>query len=496
MRDVLIALVPAAVAGVVYFGMNVALIIALSVATAVASEALIQKVLGRPITVSDGSAAVAGLLFALVLPPTVDLWLPVIGGFLLIFLGKQVFGGLGYNPFNPAHVGRAILTASWPVAMTTWVWPRFGALEAAVGSAISGAELDALSGATPLALMKYHGIQVSYKSLFLGNVAGCIGETCVPALLIGAAYLLYKGHITWHTPLSFMGTVAVMMLIMGQDPLFHLLSGGLMIGAFFMATDYVTSPYTLKGQVIFGVGCGILTALIRIYGGYPEGVCYAILLMNALTPLIDKFTKPRRFGEVARDSAIRVILRYAVVLGLVCAISALILSGTYDVTRSRIEEGEAQDFYRALAEVLAGDHEFTPIEGLRGILGGRSNTVTEAYIASDGRFSGLAVKASPIGYGGPIDMVVGILPEGKISGVRIVAQSETPGLGTEIAREAFLGQFVGVSEADSLRVRKDGGSIDAVTGATVSSRAVATGVREALEVFEFLRDQGLLTVSK
>lgn len=302
MRDVLIALMPATIAGVVFFGLHTALIIILSVVTAVVSEALIQKVLGRPVTINDMSAAVAGLLFALVLPPTVDLWLSVVGAFLAIFVGKQVFGGLGYNPFNPALVGRAIVMASWPVAMTTWTWPSVGSLEAAIGGAAGNAGLDALSGATPLALMKYHGIQVSYKSLFLGDVAGCIGETSVLALLVGAAYLLYRGHITWHTPVAFMGTVAVMMVIMGQDPLFHLLSGGLVIGAFFMATDYVTSPYTPKGQLIFGIGCGILTALIRIYGGYPEGVCYAILLMNAATPLIDRYAKPKRFGEVTQSA--------------------------------------------------------------------------------------------------------------------------------------------------------------------------------------------------
>jgi electron transport complex protein RnfD len=300
MREVFVALIPASIAGVVFFGMHAAMVILLSVATAMATEALTQKLFGRPVTVSDGSAAVAGLLFALVLPPTIDLWLPVVGAFLLIFLGKQIFGGLGYNPLNPAHVGRAILMASWPVAMTTWVWPRFGSVPSV--SAVTGASrtVDALSGATPLALMRYQGIKVSYESLFLGNVAGCIGETSALALLIGAAYLLYKGHITWHIPASFMGTVAVMMVIMGQDPLFHLLAGGLVIGAFFMATDYVTSPITTKGQIIFGVGCGVLTSLIRIYGGYPEGVCYAILLMNAVTPLIDRYVKPRRFGEVSR----------------------------------------------------------------------------------------------------------------------------------------------------------------------------------------------------
>ncbi len=302
MREVFIALMPAAIAGIVFFGMQAALIILVSVVTAVVSEALAQKALGRPVTVSDGSAAVAGLLFALVLPPTVDLWLPVVGAFLMIVIGKQLFGGLGHNPFNPAHVGRAILLASWPVAMTTWVWPRFGSLETAVVGEAARQGLDALSGATPLALMRYHGIRVSNEALFLGNISGSIGETSVLALLIGAAFLLYRGHITWHAPVSFMGTVAVLMAVMGQDPVFHLMAGGLVIGAFFMATDYVTSPMTAKGQIIFGIGCGVLTALIRTYGGYPEGVCYAILIMNAVTPLIDKYVKPKRFGEVARNA--------------------------------------------------------------------------------------------------------------------------------------------------------------------------------------------------
>lgn len=192
----------------------------------------------------------------------------------------------------------------------------------------------------------------------------------------------------------------------------------------------------------------------------------------------------------------RDIVRYGIVLGLVCAVSAIVLSGTYNLTRSRIEQAQAQDFQEALAQVLPGDHEFTAIEDLRDTLGDRFGTVTEVYVASDERFSGLAAKASPRGYGGPIDVVVGILPNGHISGVRIVKQSETPGLGAEIVRDAFLNQLAGVSEANSLCVRQDGGSIDAVTGATVSSRAVAMGVREALEVFGFLRDQGLLAVSE
>jgi electron transport complex protein RnfD len=294
MRDVIIALVPAAAAGVYFFGARALAVILISVLTAVVTEAALQNIMKKQVTVNDLSAAVAGLLFALVLPPAIPLWMPAIGSFLLIFLAKHLFGGLGHNPFNPAHIGRAILLASWPVAMTTWVWPLVEA------SWIEG--FDALTSATPLALMKLEGIKTPYWNLFIGNVAGSIGETSAFALLIGAAYLLVRGHITLHAPLGFIGSAAVTAAILGHDPLFHILAGGLLIGAFFMATDYVTTPITPKGRIIFGIGCGVLTLFIRIYGGYPEGVCYAILLMNAATPVIDKYVRPRRFGEVKADA--------------------------------------------------------------------------------------------------------------------------------------------------------------------------------------------------
>ncbi|MEW6229008.1 MAG: RnfABCDGE type electron transport complex subunit D [Bacillota bacterium] len=292
MSDVVLALMPAALAGVWFFGLRAFAMMVLCVAAAVGTEAGLQRLMKRPVTVGDYSAVVAGLLLALVLPPDLPLWMGVIGAVFSMAIAKFIFGGLGQNIFNPALIGRAVLLASWPVFMTRWRWPIF--------SAPWIPDFDAVSSATPLALLKLGGIRTPYLNLFLGNVAGSIGETSALAILVGAAYLLYRGHISLRIPVSFIGTVAVLTALLGQDPLFHVLAGGLMLGAFFMATDYVTSPVTPKGQIIFGMGCGVLTVFIRLYGGYPEGVCYAILIMNAATALIDRSTMPRKFGEVRK----------------------------------------------------------------------------------------------------------------------------------------------------------------------------------------------------
>ena len=238
----------------------------------------------------DGSAFLTGLLLAYNLPAHVPFWLPIVGSFFAIAIGKQVFGGLGQNIFNPALVGRVFLMASWPKYMTTFTKPL---------------NYDALTCATPLALIKEGKAleTISYLDLFLGKRGGCIGEVCILALLVGALFLIYKGYICWHIPLTYLATVGVFTYIFGQgglfsgDWLFHILSGGLILGAFFMATDYVTSPLTRKGQIIFGIGCGLITVVIRLWGGYPEGVSYAILMMNGATPIIDRFTKNRIYGN-------------------------------------------------------------------------------------------------------------------------------------------------------------------------------------------------------
>jgi len=290
-------LIPAGIAGIFLFGSRSLYIIAISILTALITEGVIlflrkgQVSLGffrRGWGLLDGSAVLTGLLLAYNLPPGVPLWIPALGSFVAIAIGKQVFGGLGHNIFNPALIGRAFLLDSFPTRMTTWSSPF---------------SIDAVSGATPLAMLKDKGIAgFDCWDLFIGNCGGCIGETSKIILLAGALILLYKKYITWHIPFVYILTTAAFTWIFGGkqlfagDWLYHVLGGGLFLGAFFMATDMVTTPLTKKGMLIFGFGCGLLTAIIRLWGGYPEGVSYSILLMNGATPLIDRFTRPKGFG--------------------------------------------------------------------------------------------------------------------------------------------------------------------------------------------------------
>lgn len=281
---VALALLPAGLAGIYIFGLCSLRVVIISIISCVLSEVIFLKLRNKdPKIALDGSALLTGLLLAYNLPPEVPFWLPVVGGAVSIIIGKQLFGGLGHNIFNPALVGRVFLQISWPVYMTTWKNPRW--------------LVDAVSSATPLAREGERAF--TYMELFLGNHGGCIGEVCILALLTGAAFLIFTNIISLHVPLSFVGTAMVLTWIFGGngffngDFIFHLLSGGLVLGAFFMATDYVTCPLTRRGKIIFGVGCGLLTALIRLRGSYTEGVSYAILFMNAMVPLIDRYTKTK-----------------------------------------------------------------------------------------------------------------------------------------------------------------------------------------------------------
>lgn len=291
MFDVLIALMPALIAGVVVMGYRAFFVALICVASSVFFEWGWQKLLKKTITISDCSAAVTGLLIALNLPVTIPFWIAIIGCFFAIIIVKQFFGGLGNNFMNPALAGRAFLLTSWAKPMTTWIKP--------FDKIYLFNNADVISSATPLAIVKEGTGDTlpTYLDLFLGNVSGCIGEISALAILIGAGYLLYKKVIDLKIPFFYILTVFVLSYFAGRDGLFQILSGGLMLGAFFMATDYVTTPYTKTGQIIFGIGCGFLTFVIRTWGGYPEGVSYSILLMNLLTPLIDKFTVPKTFGE-------------------------------------------------------------------------------------------------------------------------------------------------------------------------------------------------------
>ena len=306
MYGVILALLPAFAVSVFYFGLGMLVISITAVVSAVVFEYLIQKYLLKTNpTHLDGSAAVTGLLLAFCLPTNLPVWMVLIGSLVAIGVGKMTFGGLGNNPFNPALVGRVFLFISFPAALTAYPEP---------GKWLT--YMDATTGATPLSLLN-EGVanQVavpeimaqmpSYLDLFLGKMLGSAGEIAAFALLLGLIYMLWKKIITWHIPVTILLTVAVFTgaLWLGNDqkfadPLFHLLTGGLMLGAIFMATDYVTSPMAKKGMIIYGIGIGVITVLIRVFGSYPEGVQFAILLMNGFTPLINKYVKPKRFGEV------------------------------------------------------------------------------------------------------------------------------------------------------------------------------------------------------
>jgi electron transport complex protein RnfD len=304
MWSVNLALLPAFIMSVYYFGPRAVYVTGLCIITAVLSEYVFQKSLKKRVTISDGSAFLTGLLLGMNLPPSLPFYIPIVGSFVAIVITKMLFGGLGYNIFNPALIGRAFLLVTWPKAMTVWSEPTAFFVA-----------LDAKTTATPLGILKEEGIgklievfgdkMNLYTQLLMGNRGGSLGETSALALLIGAAFLLYKRYITWHIPFSFLATVAVIAWIFGGDaglftgdPILHLISGGLMLGAFFMATDYVTCPTVKKGQIIFGIGCGAITMLIRLKGGFPEGVMFAILLMNCFSPLIDRSVKTDLFGAV------------------------------------------------------------------------------------------------------------------------------------------------------------------------------------------------------
>ena len=291
MYDVVIALIPAFAMAVYSFGVRALILTAVSVATCIATEYIWQKILKRDIEAFDGSAILTGILFAFVVPVGMGLQYVIVGNFVAITLGKIVYGGLGHNIFNPALVGRAFVQASWPVAITTFAY------DGKAGATV----LDAMKRGIPLTDSLIYEGGNQYINAFLGQMGGCLGETSALALLIGGVYLIYKKQIDWKVPAVMIGTVFVLTWAMGANPFMQILSGGLFLGAFFMATDMVTSPITGKGRVIFALGIGILVSLIRIKGGYPEGTAYAILIMNGVVPLIDRYIRPKKFGGVSKN---------------------------------------------------------------------------------------------------------------------------------------------------------------------------------------------------
>ncbi len=299
MRDVIIALIPAYIVALYFFGIGALVVSVTAVLACVIFEYLIQRFLLKGVsTINNGSAIVTGLLLSFNLPSNLPVWIVVIGALVAIGIGKMSFGGLGNNPFNPALVGRVFLLISFPVQMTSWPRPI----------PFNTHYLDADTGATALAMIKGRSNDIpDMVDLLIGNMGGSLGEISAIALLIGFAYLLIRKVITWHIPVSILATVFVFTGIMYwvnpetyASPLVHLLTGGLLLGAIFMATDYVTSPMSKWGMVIYGIGIGVITVVIRLFGAYPEGMSFAILIMNAFTPLLNTYIKPKRFGEVRK----------------------------------------------------------------------------------------------------------------------------------------------------------------------------------------------------
>ena len=299
MLDVIIALLPATFFGVFYFGIRAALVLAIAIISSVLAEYIYQKTMKKEQTIGDFSAVVTGLLLGLNMPSTIPLWMVCIGSVFAIVLVKQLYGGIGKNFLNPALAARCFMIAAWAGAMTLYAEPLMGT--------------DAISQATPLSVLNgvSEGVLPDIRDAFIGNIPGCIGETSSLALILGGLYLLIKRVISWRIPVVYLGTFALMSALFGNNIFdintlqyisLELFCGGIMIGAIFMATDYTTTPTTKSGQIIFAVGCGLLTFVIRRFGGYPEGTSFAILLMNLLTPLIDRYTIPKSFGEVRKNA--------------------------------------------------------------------------------------------------------------------------------------------------------------------------------------------------
>ncbi|NLL48050.1 MAG: FMN-binding protein [Firmicutes bacterium] len=444
MIDVLIALIPTTIAGILLYGQHTLMVVFLSTLSAMLTEALLTR---APLTLKgifgDGSAAVTGALLGLILPHTTAFWVPIVGSIFAIAVVKLAFGGLGYNIFNPALAARALLLLAFTSEMIYLT--------------------DAVTGATPLwATDRFSWV------LVWGNVDGIIGETSVIAILIGAAYLFYKGHINWRIPVSCLGSAFLLAVVWGLDPWYTITAGGLMFAAFFMATDMVTSPVTPMGELIFGAGCGLLTFMIRQYTPFPEGVTFAILIMNALVPAIDSLTIPPVFGvgESYRTRVQGVVVLTGAVVLLFVALG--IVEHNEPSVRPVISDGH----YLPIHELLASsDYDVVDADG------------TRYYVVRDEEGNPLQATfiAERNGFKGPVRFLIVLDAEHKIKDVTIVKQEESAGFGELITRRSFLDQFAGLDKDSPFAVGDD---VQIISGATVSSRAVISGVDRALDSFD------------
>ena len=507
MYGILIALLPAFLTAVYFFGVGALVVTAVSVTACVLCEYLIQKFLLKQekTTAGDGSAILTGVLLAFSLPSNLPFWIIIIGAIVAIGVAKMSFGGLGNNPFNPALVGRVFLLISFPVQMTLWPRPM----------AWSTAYMDAETAATPLSILKGHSVRLpDITDMLFGNMGGSLGEASAIALATGFAFLLIRKIITWHIPVSILLTVFVFTDILHLinpevfvSPQIHLFTGGLLLGAIFMATDCVTSPMTVSGMWVYGIGIGIITVLIRVFGAYPEGVSFAILIMNAFTPLINKYIKPKRYGGVALKVKLGpFFFNMLWTLTGISLCAALALGLVHAVTEEPIETSKTAEQQRAVKEVLPTHERLDKPDTIEVPAIG----TVEIYKAYDGdnRFVGAAVKSSSgNGFGGEIKIMVGFDSKGIITNYAVLEQKETPGLGTKIVdrfkpaaqvKKSLLERIFGFEEqagernssiigknpaTDNLLVTQDGGAVDGITAATISSRAFLEAVRSAYDAY-------------
>ena len=480
MHDVLIALLPTTVLGIWAHGAYSAMIIAVSIAAAVLTEYLFDKVTKRKNTVGDCSAIVTGLLLALTLPARVPVYIPVLGAVFAILVVKCLFGGLGHNIMNPALAGRSFLLISFGTAMT-------------------GYPLDSVAGATPLAQVAA-GQTVDLLALCIGNTSGVIGSSAL-GLLVGGIYLLLSGGITWEIPTSIIVSFTAFVAIFGGHGLSpayilpQILGGGLLMAAFFMATDPVSSPSTTKGQLIFGAFTGILIGLFRVKGASADSTTYAVLLADLVGPVIDDLFVPIPYAYYIPKERKKAIPKPVIILLCITLVAGVALSGVYVLTADRIAENKENANQAAFLEVVPDAASFdkddavrSAIENAQGTYG--SVTIENAVVGKDasGNVVGYVVHVSNSdSFDGGLALVVGIRADGSLNGIAFTELHETPGMGMRCGEAEFMDQFVG-AQAEQFTLNKGGASsgpdgIDAVNGATVTSNSVVNAVNAALRFY-------------
>lgn len=508
MLDVLVALIPALAMGMFLFGFRVLVLSAISVLSCMGFETLYCRWVKKPVTIKDLSACVTGLLLAMTLPVTAPFWAPVLGGAFAIIVVKMFYGGLGKNFMNPALAGRMLLL-SFPGMMTTWV----DALDRqGLGT------VDAVSAATPMAYLHLGKLpDLRLTQMLLGQHGGAMGEVATFMLLLGGTYLLCRRVISWRIPVCFLGTVAAFAFLFprGNDRLdwavFNLLSGGLMLGAIFMATDYTTSPVTPRGQILYGVGCGCLTVVLRYYGSYPDGVGFAVLTMNCCVWLLDRVGLPRRFG-VKPLTETKLWLRG--LLNRLCKLRPTLPERREKAARGTMPGEQNLDqirtwsrnglslaavvlamtvcvglVNRATSQTIAMRENREQQELLSRVMPRASVATETPYMAEDAlsilagydenELVGHCVEVEVQGFGGVITMVVGVDMNGEVTGVTVTGHSEHAGIDGQVLEREYLAQYVGLSGT----VRDEGrNSVDAISGATDTCRAITAGVNKALYI--------------